>query len=122
MSSLSDVPAGTVIESPSAFTGDDGVRVAGLEVVSSHLAGKEDGFLAIRRLRLRVVRDDGKRSREILNDFVERPKGLDAVAVVVFTREGGETRVLLREGMRPTIFFGRAPEDLVVPDAGRRLF
>jgi len=122
MSSLTDLPPGTVIDAPEPFQGDDGVRVAGLEIVDSRRVGREGGFLAIRRMRLCVVRADGSRSREILNDFVERPKGLDAVAVVVFARGAGGVEVLLREGMRPTIFFGRAPEDLVVPDARRRLF
>ncbi|MCC6993486.1 MAG: NUDIX hydrolase [Deltaproteobacteria bacterium] len=147
MSTLSDLPAGTVVDAPEPFVGDDGVEVVGLEVVDSRLVGREGGFLGLRRMRLRVVRGDGTRSAEILNDFVERPKGLDAVAVAIWARgtggggavaegagggggaddEGGGgglggVQVLVRQGMRPTIFFGRAPEQLVVPDPARRLF
>lgn len=122
MSTLSDVPGGTVVEAPEPFVGDDGVKVVGLEVVDSRLVGREGGFLGLRRMRLRVVRGDGTRSAEILNDFVERPKGLDAVAVAIWARGAGGVQVLVRQGMRPTIFFGRAPEQLVVPDLARRLF
>ncbi len=122
MSTLSDVPAGTVVDAPEPFVGDDGVEVVGLEVVDSRLVGREGGFLGLRRMRLRVVRGDGTRSAEILNDFVERPKGLDAVAVAIWARGSGGVQVLVRQGMRPTIFFGRAPEQLVVPDPARRLF
>ena len=128
MSTLSDLPPGTVVDAPEPFVGDDGVEVVGLEVVDSRLVGREGGFLGLRRMRLRVVRGDGTRSAEILNDFVERPKGLDAVAVAIWARGadggggGGGVQVLVRQGMRPTIFFGRAPEQLVVPDPARRLF
>jgi ADP-ribose pyrophosphatase len=90
------------------------VKVVDLDVVSDERVGG-GGFLTIRRLRLRMVREDGSRSAEGLYDFVERPMGLDAVVLALWHRDaGGRVRVLLREGVRPPLVFGR-------PELGRAL-
>jgi ADP-ribose pyrophosphatase len=84
-------------------------RVVGLEVVDDATVG-EGGFLTLRRLRLRVVRADGSRSPEGLYDFVERPRGLDAVVLGLWNRgPDGRVRVLLRAGLRVPLIFGRSP-------------
>src|SRR5262249_45254715 len=62
-------------------------EVTGFEVVSDQRLG-EGGFLRLRRTFLRNLHADGTRSREYLCDFVERPRGLDAVALVIWTRAG----------------------------------
>jgi ADP-ribose pyrophosphatase len=77
------------------------------EVVSDTRAG-EGGFLRLRRLRLRLVLADGARTAEGLYDYVERPKGLDAVVLALWSRApDGAVHVLLREGLRVPIVFGR---------------
>lgn len=70
----------------------------------------EGGFLNVRRLRLRVRRDDGSLSAEGLYDFVERPMGRDAVVVVLWHRPAdGGVQVLLRTAPRVPLYF-RDPE------------
>jgi ADP-ribose pyrophosphatase len=69
----------------------------------------EGGFLALRRLRLRNRRRDGSLSAPYVCDVVARPYGQDAVVVAVYARRHGETRVLVREGLRPAIAIGRDP-------------
>jgi ADP-ribose pyrophosphatase len=82
-------------------------EVVGFDVVDDARLGV-GGFLHLRRLRLCTVRADGSRSREGLYDFVERPRGLDAVAVVVYHRApDGRVEVLVREQLRVPISFGR---------------
>ena len=81
-------------------------EVTGFEIVSDQRFG-EGGFLRLRRTHLRNLHADGTRSREYLCDFVERPKGLDAVALVIWTRAGGRPRVLVRACLRPPIQLGR---------------
>ena len=93
------------------------MKVVGLEVEGDSIEGIEGGFLAVRRLRLRNVRDDGSRSRSYVCDFLVRPKGIDAVVVAVYHRDGERVRVLLREGLRPVLAKGRDPSTLPVPDA-----
>ena len=74
----------------------------------------EGGFLALRRMRLRNRRDDGTLSAQYLCDFVVRPYGQDAVVVIVYARD--PLRVLVREGLRPAIFFGRDPARAPLPE------
>jgi ADP-ribose pyrophosphatase len=93
-------------------------RVVDFEVEDAGIAGIEGGFLAVRRLRLRNVRDDGSRSRLYVCDFLVRPKGIDAVVVAVYHRSGDSVQVLLREGLRPVLANGRDPERLPIPDPG----
>jgi ADP-ribose pyrophosphatase len=92
--------------------------IVGFEVIDDRTVG-EGGFLKIRRLRLRLVRDDGTRTREGLYDFVERPMGLDAVVLALYHRghraPGGAVRVLLREGLRVPLLFGRGAPPVGAP-------
>jgi 8-oxo-dGTP pyrophosphatase MutT (NUDIX family) len=77
------------------------------EVIEERRIG-EGGFLAIRRLRLRLVREDGSKTDEGLYDFVERPMGLDAVVLALWSRRAdGGVDVLVRDGLRVPLYFGR---------------
>lgn len=78
----------------------------------------EGGFLVIRRLRLRVVgAADGREHGEGMWDFVERPMGLDAVVLALWTRDpvNQKIRVLLRSGLRVPLVFGRPEADPAHP-------
>jgi ADP-ribose diphosphatase len=81
-------------------------EVTRFEIVSDERFG-EGGFLQLRRCWLRNVYADGSRSEKYICDFVERPRGLDAIAVVIWRREGKKPRVLIRAGMRPPLQIGR---------------
>jgi ADP-ribose pyrophosphatase len=83
------------------------VSIVGFEVISDERVG-QGGFLAIRRLRLRLVRADGSRTDEGLYDFVERPIGLDAVVLAIWHRAPSGVEVLVRDGLRVPLEFGRA--------------
>jgi ADP-ribose pyrophosphatase len=97
-------------------------RVTGVEIVSDEVVGR-GGFLAIRRLRMKNLREDGTRSPEYLVDFIVRPKGHDAVVVAMWHRAGdGRVRVLLRDGLRPSLYLGRPQAELVLPDPRPYLF
>ena len=98
-------------------------RVVGLEIQDEETLGLEGGFLAIRRLHLVNVRADGSRSRPYICDYVVRPRGIDAVVVVIFCRTaGGRVQVLLRDGLRPALQAGRPAAELPVPDPRPYLF
>src|SRR5690606_7254572 len=84
-------------------------KVVELELEGDSVEGIEGGFMAVRRLRLRNVRADGSRSRPYVCDFLVRPKGIDAVVIAVYHRDGDRVRVLLREGLRPVLAKGRDP-------------
>src|SRR5437762_1217372 len=86
-----------------------------LEVLSEQLVGL-GGFLHLRRLRLRNLRPDGSRSAEWLCDFVERHTGVDAVVLVIYRDGARGTEVLLREGLRPALVYGRAPDRIPLPE------
>jgi 8-oxo-dGTP pyrophosphatase MutT (NUDIX family) len=77
---------------------------AGYEVLSDERLN-QDGFLTLRRLRLRVRRADGSLSREGRYDFVERPMGKDAVVVALWHRAATGVRVLLRRAPRVPLWF-----------------
>jgi ADP-ribose pyrophosphatase len=80
----------------------------------------EGGFLAIRRLRLRNRGADGATSRRYLCDYVVRPYGLDAVVVAIWCRRAdGTIGVLVREALRPPLWFGRDPAATVTPESPR---
>src|SRR5262249_4871070 len=82
-------------------------EVTGFEIQSDERFG-EGGFLQLRRVWLRNVHADGPPSKPYLCDFVERPRGLDAVSIVLYSRTaGGEVRVLVRACLRPPIQLGR---------------
>lgn len=91
-------------------------EIVDFEVISDTIEGIEGGFMAVRRLHLRNVRKDGTRSERYVCDFVVRPKGVDAAVVAVYHRHPEGVRVLLREGLRPALAMGRAPESLPIPD------
>jgi ADP-ribose pyrophosphatase len=75
------------------------------------------GFLALRRLRLRNRRADGTVSPPYTCDYMVRPYGQDAVVVVVYARNAtGGVDVLLRDGLRPPLFFGRRPDLAPLPE------
>ncbi len=89
-------------------SGDPGLR-AFLNVRSDDRvdAERSPAFLRMRRIRVRVEREDGWTTEEGTWDFVERPMGLDAVVVVVFRRAPGGVEVLLRKGLRVPAALGR---------------
>jgi len=83
------------------------MRVRSYEVLSDTRLN-EGGFLVLRRMKLRAVLDDGSKTKEGTYEFVERPKGLDAVVLAIWTRgPDGRARVLLRDGVRIPLVFGR---------------
>jgi ADP-ribose pyrophosphatase len=96
-------------------------EVQGFEILSDERFG-EGGFLRLRRLHLRNVHDDGSRSPAYLCDFVERPRGIDAVAVVLWTRAGraARPRVLIRACLRPPIQLGRAGHPMPIEEPSAR--
>ncbi len=99
------------------------MRVVELEVIHDQIHGNSGDFLRVRRLRLRNRRDDGSHSDEYLCDFVVRPKGPDAVVVVLWRRaEDGTVEVLLRSGLRPAVWFGREPGTLPIDDDARTMW
>ncbi len=96
-------------------------RIAGLEIETDERIG-QGGFLTIRRLMLRNRREDGSRSRLYLCDMLERPMGLDAVVVALFTRAHGPVEVLLRDALRPSLVLGRGGSSPIpVADSRDRL-
>jgi ADP-ribose pyrophosphatase len=98
-------------------------RVDSLQIDGDDVIGREGGFLGIRRLHLRNVRDDGSLSEPYICDFSVRPKGLDAVVVAVWHRTpDGGVRVLVRDGLRPPLSVGRPPAAQVIPDPRAYLF
>ncbi len=97
------------------------MRIAGLEIEKEERIG-QGGFLTIRRLMVRNRREDGSRSRPYLCDLLERPLGLDAVVVAIFTRARGGIEVLLRDALRPALVLGRSGSSpIAVADARDRL-
>lgn len=91
------------------------------EVDGDQVVARDGGFLAIRRLHLRNRRADGTTSRGYLCDFVVRPYGLDAVVVAIWCRRpDGTVGVLVRECLRPALWFGRDPAAAPVPEPGPR--
>jgi ADP-ribose pyrophosphatase len=94
----------------------DDRTVTGLVIDGDELVGT-GGFLALRRMRLRNRRADGSLSAPYVCDFVVRPAGLDAVVVVIYRRDpGGTVHVLLRDGLRPAVYFGRTAARPPVPE------
>lgn len=101
---------------------------AGLEVIDYAQLGVEDfggdGYLRLRRVHLQNRRLDGSLSPRYFCEFVDRPRhGTDAVAVGLWQRDAsGQVRVLLRQGLRPALRFGRPRDRLAVPDRTAYLF
>lgn len=89
-----------------------------IEIVEDRTAQSrcDEGFLRLRRLRLRNVYADGSRSDVYPCDVVSRP-GSDAVVAVLYERRARESvRVLLREGPRAPVYLRRLKR-FVQPDA-----
>ena len=80
----------------------------------------DEGFLQLRRLRVRNLRADGTHSAVYRVDVVDRPR-LDAVAVLIYRRAGDATEFLTRQNLRPAAYFreGKTP---VLPDGRSHLF
>lgn len=80
----------------------------------------DEGFLHVRRLRVRNVRADGSHSTVYRVDVVDRPR-LDAVAVLVWRRGEQGLEFLTRQNLRPAAHFRR--EKLPnLPDGRSHLF
>jgi ADP-ribose pyrophosphatase len=82
----------------------------------------EGGFLAIRRLRMRNRRADGSTSAPYVCDAIARPYGQDAVVVAVYARGAGGVQVLVRDGLRPALQFGRDPARAPLPEPPPAMF
>jgi len=95
--------------------------VVGLIIDGDERVG-EGGFLAIRRLRLRNRRGDGSASAPYVSDAIARPYGQDAVVVAVYARDARGVRVLVRDGLRPTIALCRDAARAPLPEAPPPLF
>lgn len=80
----------------------------------------DEGFLHVRRLRVRNLRADGSHSVVYRVDVIDRPR-LDAVAVLVWRRGAQGLEFLTRQNLRPAAHFRR---DKVpnVPDGRSHLF
>ena len=92
--------------------------VVGYEPFAEESFGGE-GYLRVRRVHLRNVRADGSRSRPYFCELVDRPRhGTDAVVVALWHRDATlGVHVLLRQGLRPALAFGRPRDRLPVADA-----
>ncbi len=82
------------------------VVIRDIEVVEDFTSSArcDEGFLQVRRLRCRNRRSDGSASPVYRVDVVDRPR-LDAVAVVVYRREGERIELMTRNTLRPAAFF-----------------
>jgi ADP-ribose pyrophosphatase len=93
-------------------------EITGIEIETDEIHGADAGFLRVRRVALRNRRADGTRSDRYICDFVTRPKGPDAVVVVLYHAGEDCVRVLLRRCLRPALALGRAAAELPVADGG----
>lgn len=80
----------------------------------------DEGFLQIRRLRVRNARADGSHSPIYRVDVVDRPR-LDAVAVLVYRRSGAGLEFLTRQNLRPAAFF-RGEKSPAIADGRSHLY
>ncbi len=80
------------------------------------------GFLAIRRLRMRNRRADGSVSPGYVCDAIARPYGQDAVVVVVYAGTPDGVQILVRDGLRPALMFGRDPARAPLPEPAPTMF
>lgn len=101
---------------------DPAARVVGFEIASDDIVGREGGFLAIRRVRMRNRRADGSLSEPYLCDFIVRPYGLDAVIVALYHRTERGISVLVRDGLRPALALGRDRDLTPVADQREYLY
>jgi ADP-ribose pyrophosphatase len=95
------------------------VRLRSIEIVADLSAESrcDEGFLRLRRLRLRNHYRDGTTSAVYPCDVVSRP-GSDAVVAVLYEIDGARrVRVLLRDGPRAPVYL-RRERRFVHPDPG----
>lgn len=81
-------------------------QVVAIDIVEDRTEsmGPDEGFLRFRRLILRNRHDDGSVSEPYPCDMVSRMH-VDAVAVLIYDVRDGVTRVALRTGVRPPLYF-----------------
>jgi ADP-ribose pyrophosphatase len=98
------------------------MTVNAIEVVEDFSAtGRcDEGFLQIRRLRVRNRRADGSTSPVYRVDVVDRPR-LDAVAVLVVRQGAQGPEVLTRMNLRPAAYF-RKDRAQPLPDGRSHLY
>jgi len=89
-------------------------NVVKVEFLDRQLVSRPDRYLKLETLRVRNHYDDGTVSQDYDCDFVKAP-GLDAVAVMLFHREGDHVMVGVIECVRPPIIV-RRELDLIEPD------
>lgn len=85
-----------------------------IEILDRQLVSPAGGFLKLETLRVRNHYADGSTSREYPCDLVLAP-GVDAVAVILFCREGEEVFVGVTDCIRPAVYL-RCQLPLVQPD------
>lgn len=93
-----------------------------LEVLEDRSASArcDEGFLRVRRLVCRNLREDGSRSAAFPVDLVDR-ENLDAVAVLIWRQAPEGPELLVRDCLRPGAFF-RKDRDTPVPGESGSLF
>jgi len=89
-------------------------EVERIEILDRQLSSREDRFLRLETLRVRNHYSDGTASREYHCDLVLAP-GIDAVAVILFYRDGGGVHVGVTECVRPPVYL-RRELPLTLPD------
>ena len=90
-------------------------HVQRIEILDRQLASSPDRFLKLETLRVRNHYADGTTSRDYACDLVVAP-GVDAVAVILFYRDGGRAFVGVTDCVRPPVTL-RCQLPLVQPDA-----
>src|SRR5438067_2110878 len=98
------------------------VTVNAIEVVEdfSSTARCDEGFLQLRRLRVRNRRVDGSSSEVYRVDVVDRPR-LDAVAVFITRSTERGLEALTRMNLRPAAYF-RKDKQTPLPDGRSHLY
>ena len=91
-------------------------------VIESHDIVADGGFLKLRRLRMRNQRADGSVSEPYVCDSIVRPYGQDAVVVAVYAHTPAGVQVLVRDGLRPPLKYGRVPGRAPMPEPPPGMF
>jgi ADP-ribose pyrophosphatase len=71
---------------------------------------------------MRNRRADGSISAPYVCDAIARPYGQDAVVVAVYARGASGVQVLVRDGLRPALQFGRDPACAPLPERSPAMF
>ncbi len=96
------------------------MKIAELVVASDERFGS-GGFLEVRRIKLRNRRSDGSLSAEYISDSIAR-RAQDAVVVAIYARTPSGIDVLVRDGLRPALVFGREAARAPLPELPPALF